>query len=154
MKVYLVQHGLAKSEKEDPRKGLTPQGRENTKKIGKLLHQLHVQPDLILTSPKKRAKETALIFQEELGISSHSLQEEETLAGGKELKEVLSFLEGFSSLDSFMIVSHLPLLEKLAYSLCSANIAFQNSAPLFLEIESIDQSTGQIVWYIPTTLVE
>ena len=37
MRLYLVQHGAAKSEQEDPQRGLTDEGRRTVEKIAEVL---------------------------------------------------------------------------------------------------------------------
>src|SRR5262245_2421285 len=64
MRAYLVQHGKSKPAEEDPDRGLTEEGREEVIRMAKFLHDLRFSVSLIQHSPKKRAEETAHIFNE------------------------------------------------------------------------------------------
>lgn len=67
MELYLIRHGIA-AEREtyasDEERPLTSKGRRKTGKVAKQLHERGIRFDLILTSPLRRAKETAAILQE------------------------------------------------------------------------------------------
>jgi phosphohistidine phosphatase len=47
MKLYLVQHGEAKSEEEDPERSLTIRGEEETRKVSDAAKRLGVRPSRI-----------------------------------------------------------------------------------------------------------
>ncbi len=53
--IYLVQHGEAKSEKEDPSRPLTDKGKADVEATAKLLTKLGVTVDKIIHSGKTRA---------------------------------------------------------------------------------------------------
>jgi len=50
MRLYLVQHGEAKSEAEDPERSLTVRGEEETKKISVAAKRLGIRPSRIYHS--------------------------------------------------------------------------------------------------------
>ncbi len=52
MRLYLVQHGEAKSEAEDPERFLTIRGEEETKKISGAAKRLGIRPSRIYHSGK------------------------------------------------------------------------------------------------------
>ena len=62
MRLYLVQHGEARSEAEDPERSLTIRGEEETKKISDAAKRLGIRPSRIYHSGKKRAEQTAGII--------------------------------------------------------------------------------------------
>lgn len=66
MKIYLVQHGEAKSEQEDPERGLTEKGIEDLKRAGQFLQKLDLKVNKIFHSGKKRALQTAEILSKYL----------------------------------------------------------------------------------------
>ena len=59
MRLYLMQHGEAKSEAEDPERPLTFKGEEETRKISAAAKRLGIGPSRIYHSGKKRAEQTA-----------------------------------------------------------------------------------------------
>lgn len=48
-----MQHGEYLPEDQDPEKGLSPKGKKDIEKAGKLLGIFGISLDLVLTSPKK-----------------------------------------------------------------------------------------------------
>jgi phosphohistidine phosphatase SixA len=61
MEIYLMQHGEAYAKDRDPERSLTPNGEDQIHSSGKALRKLGVDVDLIVSSPKKRARQTAEI---------------------------------------------------------------------------------------------
>ena len=108
MKLYLVQHGEAKSEAEDPERPLTFKGEEETRKISAAAKRLGIGPSRIYHSGKKRAEQTA-------GIIAKALDLPAQLAQGLNPNDVVHpWAEWISrEAEDLMIVGHLPFMEKL-----------------------------------------
>ncbi|NEO26328.1 MAG: phosphohistidine phosphatase SixA [Kamptonema sp. SIO4C4] len=71
MEVYLIRHGIAGDRNDyptDEERPLTDKGKSKTRKVAQRLKTLGLQFDLILTSPLRRAQQTATILQE-VGLS-------------------------------------------------------------------------------------
>jgi len=64
---YLVRHGEAVSEALDPRRPLTPAGREEVERVAQLAAQRKITVSAIFHSGILRAQQTAEIFAEALG---------------------------------------------------------------------------------------
>ena len=62
MHLYLVQHGAAKSEAEDPHRGLTNEGRRDVERMAHSLAPLRLGLGRIEHSEKLRARQTAEIL--------------------------------------------------------------------------------------------
>ena len=79
--IWLLRHGDAEdgSGKPDAERELTEKGRRQSTAAGKALANLGVKLDACLTSPKVRARDTAALACEELGVK---VEEDERLAGG------------------------------------------------------------------------
>ncbi len=109
MRLYLVQHGEAKSEAEDPERSLTIRGEEETRKISAAAKRLGIRPSRIYHSGKKRAEQTAGIIAGAFGLFAQIGQ------GLKPNDDVSPWVERISrEAEDLMIVGHLPFLEKLA----------------------------------------
>jgi len=63
VRLFLMQHGEAKAEAEDPERSLTVRGEEETKKISGAAKRLGTRPSRICHSGKKRAEQTTWIKQ-------------------------------------------------------------------------------------------
>ena len=62
MELYLVQHGAAKSEADDPHRGLTDEGRRDVERMAHCLAPLRLGLDRIEHSEKLRARQTAEVL--------------------------------------------------------------------------------------------
>lgn len=109
MRLYLVQHGEAKSEEEDPERSLTAKGEEEVRGIATVAKKMDIRASKIYHSGKRRAQQTADIIARSLGLSVESAQ------GLSPLDNVRPWAERISKeANDLMIVGHLPFLEKLA----------------------------------------
>ncbi|MBM4273203.1 MAG: phosphohistidine phosphatase SixA [Deltaproteobacteria bacterium] len=114
MFLYLVQHGEAKREEEDPARDLTPRGREDVIRVADFVEKLNLSPGRFLHSGKTRAMRTAEILAEALkprgGIGPTNglapLDDPEIWAGR---------VSGLS--EDLVLVGHLPHLARLAAAL-------------------------------------
>lgn len=147
MRLYLVQHGRAKSKEEDPERGLTEDGIAEVQKVARLFSASDAQIHVIWQSGKKRAKETADIIGETLGIPNR-IMEHTKLAPNDPPFEIEK--EIAASHHDLMIVGHLPFLAKLAGRLLAGDedrrpVSFRNSGIVCLE----KGDTGwSLVWAI------
>jgi phosphohistidine phosphatase len=78
--IWLLRHGDAERGSPDAERPLTDKGRRQAQVAGAALKELGVAIDACLTSPKKRAADTAALACEPLGIEP---QEDPKLAGGR-----------------------------------------------------------------------
>ncbi len=84
MRIYILRHGEAgrsQAGPQDDARTLTDEGRDEMREVARRLAALGVDVDAILTSPLPRARETAEIAAEALGLRD-SLVEDRTLAPG------------------------------------------------------------------------
>jgi phosphohistidine phosphatase len=111
MKLYLIQHGEAKSELEDPERSLTSKGEEEVNRVAKAARKLDIKPSKIYHSGKKRAKQTAEIIASGLKVPDQNL---ESIQGLNPNDDVHPWLEKIpKEKKDIMLVGHLPFLEKL-----------------------------------------
>ncbi len=109
MKLYLVQHGEAMSEAEDPLRGLTPKGENEIKKVAHVAKQMGLNPSKIFHSGKLRAEQTADILGKALD------RPVEATKGLAPMDDVLPWADKIDqSAEDWMLVGHLPYMEKLA----------------------------------------
>lgn len=116
-KVFLVQHGEAKSEAEDPQRSLTENGKVTVEKVATWAAQIGIQVDEIRHSGKTRAQQTAEIFAKHLNISN--IQAVSGLAPLDDVKPVAEQLEKEER--NLMLVGHLPFMNRLASQLLINN---------------------------------
>ena len=79
MHLYLVRHAEAAPGEPDELRPLTPAGREQARRLGERLRKEGVRPEVVLTSPLLRARETGKLIARELGAE---VRVEDALAPG------------------------------------------------------------------------
>jgi len=113
--IYFIRH--AKSSWEDPSlrdfdRPLNKRGKRDAPKMARYLKDLQVQPDLIISSPAKRAKSTARFFQKELGNPPIALETEIYEASTLDIFHVVQTIEEQYSL--VFIFGHNPTFTSIA----------------------------------------
>jgi phosphohistidine phosphatase len=112
MKLYLIQHGEAKPEAEDPERSLTAKGEEEVHRVSKAATPLKIRPSKVYHSGKRRAKQTAEILARGLDIPDSQV---EAVQGLNPNDDIRSWADRISEeTKDLMLVGHLPFLEKLA----------------------------------------
>ncbi len=110
MQLYLVQHGAAKTEAEDPQRGLTEEGRPTVERMAEFLAALRLSLDCIEHSDKLRARQTAEI----LGAHLRPIEGTKQIAGiapNDDVEPMRARLAKESK--NLMLVGHLPYLNRL-----------------------------------------
>lgn len=109
MALYLVQHGLSLSKEEDPKKGLSNEGRDQVQRIASVAAGYKVPVAMICHSGKKRAEQTAQIFSDHLAPEGGI----QAVEGIKPMDDVIRYAETIGLSKNQMVVGHLPFLERL-----------------------------------------
>jgi phosphohistidine phosphatase len=111
MDLFLVQHGEAKSEAEDPDRSLTDRGAETVRRMAAWAAAAGVKVDQIRHSGKRRAEQTAVIFAKSLGPTQGVV----AVPGLAPNDDVIPVAEAlWAEPGSIMLVGHLPFLGRLA----------------------------------------
>ncbi len=116
MAIYLVQHGAAKTEAEDPQRSLTNEGRRTIERIGEHLTKCGVTLDRIEHSDKLRARQSAEILAAKLH-PPHGAVQVSGLAPDDDVEPTYVHLN--QETGTVMLVGHLPHLSRLVSRLCS-----------------------------------
>ncbi len=111
---YLVRHGEAKADMEDPARPLSNRGREEVQRVARRAAILRLEVSQIRHSDKLRARQTAEILAEHLAPRL-GIRQIEGLTPGDEPDRVLAELEAAG--EPLMLVGHLPHLSRLVSAL-------------------------------------
>jgi len=111
---------------------LSGRGRRSAPEMGRRLHERGEMPDLVISSPAKRAVTTARMACRELGYPESRIVEEKGLylAGAAQIFGILRSLETLA--DHLMIVGHNPGLTDFANDLADAHVDNLVTASLFV----------------------
>jgi phosphohistidine phosphatase len=122
MQVYLLRHGVAEEQRSglsDADRALTQDGRRKLRQTLQAASEANVQPTLILTSPLKRAVETAEIAQKVLAYKGE-LVRTESLMPSSSVEEVWAEIRAHRNEAAVVLVGHDPLFTNLAGYLLGA----------------------------------
>jgi phosphohistidine phosphatase len=112
--IWLLRHGDAADGSPDAERPLTEKGERQARNAGKALKRLGVKIDVCLASPKVRARETARIACEELGVE---WSEAPALQGGPFDPHEVS-----AGIEDVLLVGHDPDFSMAVHTLTGAQV--------------------------------
>jgi phosphohistidine phosphatase len=118
MTLFLVQHGEAKPEIEDPERSLTERGIETVGRVAGFAARMGITVDQIRHSGKRRAEQTATGFAKRLDPPKGVIAVK-GLGPNDDVTVVAASLQGGP--ESIMLVGHLPHLSRLVGLLVTGN---------------------------------
>jgi phosphohistidine phosphatase len=159
MELYLLRHGIAEdfaATGRDADRALTAEGKRKLRDLLKVAAQAGVQPSLILSSPYRRAKETAVIAAKALEYGDE-IVESNGLIPNAHPQELWEEIRVHKSSAKLLVVSHEPLLSSATAVLLNASglhVDFKKGAILRIDIEGFSaQPSGILKWYLTPRLV-
>jgi phosphohistidine phosphatase len=156
MNLILLRHGKAEDNHADgdfPR-ALVEKGRKQSRRAAKLLKAAGVLPEIVLTSPLVRARQTADEFCKTAGIPGATIQG--WLACGMTPETAMAELVAFKDFKSVAIVGHEPDFSELLQWLLgvtSGNIEVKKGAIASIQINP-PARRGMLAFLIPPTLAK
>ncbi len=152
MEIYLVRHGSAYEKGEDPERHLNKDGIDQCHLTGRALKKLDIQFDLIVSSPKARARQTAEIIAEEVGYLTEEIKITEALVPTALPKEAITYLNDFADVKRVMLAGHLPLLGYLTSELLirksQISFYFEPGAVCHVYAEQLHAFAGHFRWFL------
>ena len=111
MKVYFLRHGKSSARAawrdDDDLRPLTQEGVDAMRGEAVGIRKLGFVPDVIITSPLARARQTAEIVAAEFGRDA-TLVEDERLAHGFDKDRLVQIIDAHPGVESIMLVGHEP----------------------------------------------
>ena len=157
MNVYLLRHGIAEETPaggRDQDRELTEEGRE---KLAVLLHRLAksgIRPDTILTSPYKRAVQTAKLAARILD-GPDPIDSEALIPHGSP-RGVWNEIRSHGSAEEFLLAGHEPLLSQAVSYLLNApslKVEMKKGAMVAIEFASLrGEPQGILRWMLTPKL--
>jgi len=152
MEIYLMQHGSALPKEQDPEEGLSPDGKARIHASGKALKKMGITFDVILSSPKKRSKQTASIVAEEVGFPPDKIMETEKVKAMTHPEETIKTLAKYAGNQRILIAGHLPSVAEVASFLLTegskATIEFERGGCCRIDVENLLTHSGHLRWYL------
>ena len=152
MEIYLMQHGPALPKEQDPDEGLSPAGEARIHASGKALKRMGVSFDVILSSPKKRSRQTATIVAEEVGFPPEKIMETEKVKAMSPPEETIKALTEYAGNKRILIAGHLPSVAEVASFLLTegskATREFERGGCCRIDVEDLPTHSGHLKWYL------
>lgn len=151
MQIYVYRHALANFEQDPENPPLTSEGRKQVKQVSERASFVGFDPTSIVSSPLVRARETAEIVKETLGVKKEIVVDD-CLYGGKKPAEVYAFLKRFKKNERIALVSHQPLIDHLIADLIKGNgarIQMLNGSIAGIETKKPAKGSGTLLWLAP-----
>lgn len=113
MQLFLVQHGVARPEEDDPERPLTEAGAEEVERVARWAAAAGVEVEEIRHSGKRRAEQTAQILARHLLAGEGEVRSTTGLEPNDDVRLAAQSLAS-ARRRSLMLVGHLPFLSRLA----------------------------------------
>lgn len=139
--LWLLRHGEAEPHDAAPdsERRLTPRGEEQSRAAGKALAALVVTFQAVYTSPKVRARDTALLACEALGEEPIVTP---VLADGFDVADARDLLLGVEPDGRVLVVGHNPDFEQVVHDFTGARVDFKKGAVAGVRL---DGTRGELV---------
>ena len=158
MQVYLLRHGIAEEESSrvnDADRALTNEGRRKLRHVLAHVADSGVKASLILTSPLKRAVESAAIARSCLKSQDEPVVSRSLVPGGN-VADVWTEMRTHHEAEVLVLVGHNPLFANLAPYLLGTpelRVDFKKGAMMCIDFESIGlKPKGVLRWYLTARL--
>ena len=151
MTLYFLRHASAGKSLGNPKKDegrpLDEDGILQARYIGRLLANMDVQVEQVVSSPLKRARQTASLVANELAFET-AVQTDDALRPDAGFEQFQTMLSRYKKYDSIMVVGHNPSMTEFLIKSISggaAQIDFKKGAVARVELNG---RTGSIQWLI------
>jgi len=158
MIIYFLRHASAgehlTNPKKDEKRALDKEGIEQCGYVGRALAALEAQVDVMVSSPLKRATQTASLVGNEMGYEG-KLQIETGLRPEATFSDFRKLVEKYARQEAIMVVGHNPNLSQflgaiISDSGCEASVELKKGAVAKVEMR---RSSGTLQWCLTPKLV-
>jgi len=158
MEIYILRHGIAEESaagQSDAERALTPEGKKKLRNVLRAAQEAGVEPALILTSPLKRAVQTAQLAAEVLEYDGELLRTE-ALEPGAHPRLVWEEIRVHKDEPAILLAGHEPLFSSLTAYLLGCpdlQIGFKKGAMACIEVDRFGaEPHGALKWFITPKL--
>jgi len=156
-RLYFLRHGKAWSRgdwrEDDDLRPLTAAGEALVRAEGRAMKAMGLAPDVIVTSPLARARRTAEVVAEELGMSDR-LVEDARLAGGFDAAGLAEIVARHGDAASLMVVGHEPDLSATVAALIGGGrVDFKKGALARVDVQGPQLDDGILAWLLTPALI-
>src|SRR2546425_12254718 len=158
MIIYFLRHANAgervNNPKKDEKRALDQIGIEQCGNVGRALAALDTRVEVIVSSPLKRATQTASLVGNEMGYEG-KLQIETGLRPEATFSDFRKLVEKYARQEAIMVVGHNPNLSQflgaiISDSGCEASVELKKGAVAKVEMR---RSSGTLLWCVTPKLL-
>lgn len=157
MEIHLLRHGIADDGKpgsRDADRALTAEGKKKVREVIELARRSGMRPDVILSSPYKRAMETAKIAAEVLRFEE-PLAEAPALTPMSGVSEAWDEIRLYRDSNSILVVGHEPLMGTLIEFLCGARVDVKKGSLTRVDVaQTGPRPLGILKWMLTARIAE
>lgn len=160
MRLYLVRHGIAMEGlrngiTRDSERPLTEEGHEEMKLVAKALAKMNCKPDLILSSPLVRARETAQHIADAFKLE---VKLTDTLAPAVNFTQLYKVVARHEDAQNIFMVGHEPdmgmIVGNLIYAGPAFEMPFKKAGVCRVDVASMPpDGPGVLKWYMTPKIV-
>ena len=158
MEIYLLRHGIAEDQsptQQDAHRALTSEGVARLREVLTTVAKAGNAPQLILTSPYVRARQTAEIAREILKVKQ-DMVETHALTPMAQPREAWEEIRALRSESSILLASHEPLMGQLLGFLLGVpglQVEFKKGAIARVDVNSFGPTPrGVLKWFLTAKL--
>lgn len=158
MELYLLRHGVAEDHKpgaKDADRALTADGKKRLREVLQVAREAGVKPPLILTSPYRRARETAEIAREVLHPAA-VIEPANSFVPNGEMRDAWAEIRARRDCECLLIASHEPFLSLFTAHLLNAPgmmVDFKKGGLVRIDVEGFGpQPRGVLRWMLTPRL--
>lgn len=154
--LYLLRHADAGDPAawagSDDVRPLSGKGEKQAKRLGRFLAEGGFKPDAIISSPRTRARQTAEVVADALGVE---IAIDERLAGGVDVVTLEAILFDAGEPQRPVLVGHDPDFSELTSWIVGAgSIALKKGALVRIDtVRPISEASGTLRWLVPPDLL-
>jgi phosphohistidine phosphatase len=136
----------------DEARPLSGKGEKQSRRLGKFLAGIGFEPDAIITSPKLRARQTAELVAEAVGVE---VAIDERLGGGLDAVAIEAILFDAGEPQRPVLVGHDPDFSELAaWTIGASHLPLKKGAFVRIDtVRPISQASGTLRWLVPPDLL-
>ena len=154
MHLLIVRHAIAvphgTPEVPEDERPLTPRGEKRFRAAARGLARICPPPDVLLSSPLVRARQTADIAAEAWG--DVEVREEKALAGGS-FEQITAVVNKHADQKLVALFGHEPdvstVVARLLGTSASERVAFKKGGAALLDVPGKMTDGGALIWYVP-----
>jgi phosphohistidine phosphatase len=158
MIIYFLRHASAgeriSNPKKDEKRALDPAGIQQCGYVGRALNAMNVQVSMIISSPLKRATQTASLVGNELGYEG-KLVLDDALRPNASFGDFRRMVDRYARLEAIMVVGHNPNLSEfvgraISENGCEASIEMKKAGVAKIETQ---RNSAELQWCLPPKVI-